>query len=158
MLIVRPAEQRREALQRDIDQKQASLAGFDRTAGSLLQISLKVDELRPAVALFDARFTAVREMDKILAEISRLAEANSLQTRTIRTPAERQSDHYREQEMELTLTGNFGGFYQFLLDLEATQHVTRIKKINLTKAAAGDGQMQVNLLLSFYFQPTRDAM
>jgi Tfp pilus assembly protein PilO len=156
LMVVRPADQRRDALQRDINQKQASLADFDRTTASLRAISAKVDELRPAVILFESRFTPSHEMDKILAEISFLAETNSLQTKTIKTPADHQTDQYREQEMELSLTGNFGGFYQFLLQLEDMQRITRIKKINLTKAS--DGQMQVDLTIGFYSQPQHDAM
>ncbi len=151
-MVVRPAEQRRIALQLEIDQKQATLARFDQTTASLRAVSAKVQELRPVVVVFESRFMAGHEMDKIVAEISRLAEANSVIAKTIKIPAERQTDTYRQQDVDLTLTGNFGGFYQFLLQVEAMPRIARIRKISLTKAA--DSQVQAELTLSFYFQPT----
>ena len=52
-------------------------------------------------------------MDKVLEDIWRMAQANSLQTKTVKTPAIQHDGGYAEQTMELSLTGDFGGFYQF---------------------------------------------
>lgn len=152
-LIVRPANQKCELLQHDIARKQAALAGFDRTIESIRVVGTKIDALRPAIALFDSRLGSSREMNKVLEDLWRRAEANSLQTRTVKTPAERRTEDFKEHEIELSLSGSFSSHYQFLLELEDMKRIVRIKKMNLTKMNATDGQVQAALTLSVYFAP-----
>jgi Tfp pilus assembly protein PilO len=150
-LFVRPANRQRDALQEDTARKQAAAASFDRSADSFRALGGKVDALRPALALFDSRLSAGGDTNKVLEEIWRLADANSLQTRTVKTPSDRRTESFREQEIELSLSGNFSGFYQFLLKLEDMNRIVRIRKLNLKKSAAREGQVQADLTLSVFF-------
>ena len=152
-LLVRPANQKREFLQRDIAQKQAALANFDRSIEAGHILGAKIDRLRPVIALVDSRLGPNNEMNKVLEELWRLAEANSLQTRTVKTPPDKRSENFSEQEIELSLSGNFGGYYQFLLQLEEMKRIVRIKRMSLKKANTRDGQVQAELTLSVYFAP-----
>jgi Tfp pilus assembly protein PilO len=152
-LIVRPATQKRELLQADIARKQAALAAFDLSTASVRVMGAKVDALRPALDIFESRLVPSREMNKVLEDLWRMAEANSLQTRTVKTPALKQSENFKEQEIDLSLAGSFSSHYQFLLQLEEMKRIVRIKKMNLTNVNATDGQVQGALTLSVFFAP-----
>ena len=54
----------------------------------------------------------------MLKEVSQMADANSLQTKTIKTLQERARPNYSEQPIQMSFSGDFNGFYSFLLQLE----------------------------------------
>ena len=126
-------EQRRAALEGDIAAKQTELAVLDHSRATAIGVNLKVNQLRVAVAGFESRLTPPGEMDKVLENIWRLTRVNSLQTKTIKTPGIQHIGGYREQDMEVSLVGDFNGFYQFLLQLEEGKHLVRIRRIHLSK-------------------------
>ncbi len=48
--------------------------------------------------------------------------------------------NYSEQSIQMTLSGNFNGFYSFLLELEKLPRITRITQMKLTKLTEHDGE------------------
>ena len=81
--------------------KRADAAGGDRrrsskaltdlqqaTAG-IDDLNRKIDELQKAIKFFESKLPQEKEIDKILKEVWQMAEANSLQTKTIKTLQER---------------------------------------------------------------------
>src|SRR5256885_467457 len=80
---IQPINQQRQALQRDILEKQHSIAELDRSAASAGEISRKTDLLRPVVALFETRFGPQAGTDKVLEALWRLADENSLEIRSV---------------------------------------------------------------------------
>ena len=149
---IRPINQKRAELQQDIAARQATLVMLNRSLAAGSASGVKAESLRLAVADFEAKLPADGQMDKVLEDIWRMAQANSLQTKTVKTPAVQEANGYGEQTMELSLSGDFAGFYQFLLQLEDAKHVMRIKKMHLSKAGNRDGEMQADVTLSVYFE------
>jgi Tfp pilus assembly protein PilO len=156
--VIRPTEKRRLDLQTDIAAKRENVATLHQSMGCVLDCTTKVETLRTAVAEFEARLPADGQMDKVLEDIWHLAQANSLQTRTVKTPAMQRTAGYSEQTMELSLAGDFAGFYQFLLQLEDSKRAMRIKKMHLSRLGGRDGEMQADVTLSVYFEPKPDSL
>lgn len=92
-------------------------------------------------------------MDKILREVWQLAEANQLQTKTVKPSKSERGPSYSEQPIEMSLSGDFTGFYSFLLQLEKLPRITRLGKMNLQKISDHDGHMTAQLTLSIFFEP-----
>ena len=82
-----------------------------------------------------------------------MAEANSLQTKTIKTLKTERGPNYSEQPIDMSLAGDFNGFYSFLLQLEKLQRITRVTSMNLQKISDRDGEMQAQMTLSIFFEP-----
>ncbi len=58
----------------------------------------------------------------------------------------------------MSLSGDFNGFYSFMLQLEKLPRITRVGQMNLAKINDRDGEMQAQLTLSIFFEPdTRNA-
>ncbi|MDB5172533.1 MAG: hypothetical protein JWO87_3542 [Phycisphaerales bacterium] len=152
-LVIKQANQKRASLEMDMESKQRALADLDRSTAGINDVSTKIAELQQAVTFFESKLPPRKEIDKVLEEVWHRAEANSLQTKTIKTPQDKRTSSYGEQEMELSLSGDFNGFYAFLLELEKIPRLTRVKKMSLTKINDRDGEMQADLTLSVYFEP-----
>jgi type IV pilus assembly protein PilO len=151
--VFKKANERRTALMADIRQKQDALEDLSRRTAGIDDLNRKIDELQQAIDFFESKLPQEKEIDKILREVAQMAEANSLQTKTIRQLNGERGSHYREQPIQLSITGDFTGFYSFLLQLEKLQRITRITQMKLEKIDDRNGEMQANLTLSIFFEP-----
>ncbi len=67
-----------------------------------------------------------------------------------------------ELPLKVLMEGEFTGFYQFLLELEGLERITRIHKMTLKRASEissrgrkelPDGWIRAEFTLSIYFEP-----
>lgn len=96
-------------------------------------------------------------MDNILQQVSQISQACGLATHTVKPDQSKSNANYSEEPIELSLSGSFEGFYQFLLQLEKLPRLTRLTGMKLNKIEESQGQMTAELTLSIYFAPDSDA-
>jgi type IV pilus assembly protein PilO len=147
------ANERRAELERDIALKQRELGDLEKSTAGINDVNHKIADLQQAITFFESKLPPRKQVEDVLQEVWHLAEANSLTAKTIKTPKDKRTASYGEQDMEMSLSGNFTGFYTFLLQVEKLPRLTRIKKMNLTKINDRDGDMQAEMILSIYFEP-----
>ena len=147
------ANKKKQDLLADIHTKQASLSNFQQATAGIEDLNNKIDELSKAITFFESKLPQEKEIDKILKEVWQMAEANQLTTKTIKTMKAQRGPNYSEQPIQLSLSGDFNGFYAFLLQLEKLQRITRITDMNLQKISDRDGEMQAQMTLSIFFEP-----
>ena len=137
----------------DTAQKKKVLTDLKQSTAGIVDWGQKFAELKQAISFFESKLPQEKEIDKILKEVWQMAEANSLQTRTVRTMRTERGANYSEQPIEMSLAGDFNGFYVFLQQLENMPRITRVTHMNLTKMIEKDGSMQAKLTLSIFFEP-----
>jgi len=147
------ANKKKTALLDDIHQKQTALGNLQQATAGIDDLNRKCDELQKAITFFESKLPQEKEVDKILKEVWQMAEANQLTTKTIKTMKAQRGPNYSEQPIQLSLSGDFNGFYAFLLQVEKLQRITRITDMNLTKISDRDGEMQAQMTLSIFFEP-----
>jgi type IV pilus assembly protein PilO len=113
----------------------------------------KIAELKQAITFFESKLPQEKEIDKILKDISQMAEANTLQTKTVRPLRTERAANYSELPIEMSLSGNFNGFYVFLQQLEKMNRITRVTHMTLNKIQDRDGDMQAKITVSIFFEP-----
>ena len=143
----------REQLEADTGQKQKELVHLKTATAGIDDLTRKIADLQKAIEFFESKLPQEKEVDKILKEVWQMAEANNLQTRTIKTLKSERAANYSEQPIQMSLSGDFRGFYSFLLQLEKLPRITRVTHMNLTKINEQDGNMQAQLTLSIFFEP-----
>jgi type IV pilus assembly protein PilO len=148
--------ERRLAKQADIDSRRRSLAQLQEATAGVGDVEKKIDELQRATSVFEAKLPHAKEIDTILRELWQLAESRNLTTKTVRTLASHRLNGYSEQPIEMSLSGDFNGFYEFLLHLEKLPRLNRVTHMYLTKINEHDGEMQAQMTLSIYFAPDSD--
>src|SRR4051794_16957933 len=144
---------KREALQKDIVQWRTELANLSQATSGIDDVGKKTEEFQRAIEFFENKLPAEKEMDKILKEVWQMAEANSLQTKTVKTLKSERNANYSEQPIQMNLAGDFNGFYLFLQQLEKLPRITRVSQMKLEKIDERDGEMTAQMTLSIFFEP-----
>ena len=147
------SNKRKSDLLADMRSKQAALSNLQQATAGISDLNRKIDELQKAITFFESKLPQEKEVDKILKEVWQMAEANSLQTKTIKTLRSERGPNYSEQPIQMSLAGDFNGFYSFLLQLEKLPRITRVTQMDLQKINDRDGEMQAQMTLSIFFEP-----
>jgi len=152
-LIFSKANAKRQTVQADTLSKQRSLSDVHTATAGIKDLNRKIDELEKAIKFFDSKLPQQREVDTILQQVSQISQSAGLVTKTVKPARSETTANYSEEPIELVVSGNFEGFYQFLLDLEKLPRLTRVTQMKLTKINDHEGQMTADLTLSIYFAP-----
>jgi Tfp pilus assembly protein PilO len=158
-LIFRPHNAAEAQMLKQITAKQDRLRELNHTTGTIGDLKREIEDLQKAVAFFQSKLPSEKEIDKVLQEVWNLAEANQLTTKSIRT-ADKPGDTFAspsgphaEQMIQMTLEGDFRGFYGFLLALENQPRIMRIRKMKMvTPDKASPGYVQVTFEMSIFFE------
>jgi len=154
LLYDQPTVKHDQELSLEIEERQRALADLERSTAGIDDISHKIKELQDAVQFFESKLPQEKDVESILAEVWKLAEKNSLQAKTIKSGKTERTANYSDQSIELSMSGDFNGFYLFMQQLEKLPRLTRVTDMSLTKTAEHDGQMQASLTLSIFFEPS----
>jgi type IV pilus assembly protein PilO len=137
----------------DTAAKRKVLGDLKQSTAGIVDWNQKIAELKQAITFFESKLPQEKEIDKILREVWQMAEANTLQTKTVKTLKTERSANYSEQPIEMSLSGDFNGFYVFLQQLEKMNRITRVTNMTLSKITDRDGAMQAKMTLSIFFEP-----
>ena len=151
--VLKKSVDKRDRLLAEVTSKKKELNDLRQATAGIEDVGRKTAELKQAIMFFESKLPQEKEIDKILKEVWQLAEANALQAKTIKTLKTERSANYSEQPIDMTLAGDFNGFYSFLLQLEKLPRITRITSMNLSKITDKDGTMTAKLTLSIFFEP-----
>ena len=151
--VFKKSEDKRLVMIGDIETKEKALRDLNAATVGVEDLNRKIKDLQQAITFFNSKLPAQREIDSILTEVTHLAEANSLQTTTFKPLRNEHYSNYSEQPIEMTLIGDFNGYYSFLLELEKLPRLTRISQMNLARISDRDGEMTAKLVLSIFYEP-----
>src|SRR5687768_1016134 len=157
LFVFKKANAKVVTLKSETETKQKALGNLDKATAGIEDLGRKIDELQRAITFFESKLPQEKEIDKILREISQMADANSLQTKTVKMLKAQRGASYSEQPIQVSLTGDFNGYYAFLLQLEKLSRITRVTNMKLEKLDERDGEMQAQMTLSIFFEPDTSA-
>ena len=153
-----PSTKKREGLKSEMESRRQALVNLKQATSGIDDLGKKIEELQQAISFFEKKLPQEKEVDKILKEVWQMAEANSLQTKTVKTLKSERGPNYSEQPIQMTLAGDFNGFYAFLLQLEKLPRITRVSQMELEKINERDGEMIATMTLSIFFEPDNSGM
>ena len=158
--VLRPSSQRNTDMLSQISVKQGKLRELNRATGTIGDLKGEIASLEKAVSYFQSKLPNEKEIDKVLNEVSLLAQANHLTTKKIGTlgrTTEKSllslSASQSEQPIEMQLEGDFAGFYVFLQALENQPRIMRVTQMVLKKLDKGpEGAMKAEISMSIFFE------
>lgn len=148
-----PAAQKRASKQAETALRKKELADLHQSIAGIGDLEKKTGDLEKAITFFESKLPQEKEIDKIIKDVWQEADHNALQMRTIKTLRTERSAGYCEQPIQMTLAGDFKGYYAFLLKLETMARITRLSQMKLEKITSKDGEMQAQMTLSIFFEP-----
>jgi type IV pilus assembly protein PilO len=152
VLYFRGQSQKLAAEEVEVAQKEVSLENLRKATAGIENLDAKIVELQKAIVFFESKLPQNHEVGKVLDEVSNVATANSLETRSFKPMPTEPNANYNEQRIEMLLSGDFNGFYSFLLQLEKLPRITRLMQMKLEKINDRDGEMTARVTLSIFFE------
>lgn len=136
----------------EISSKQQKLAQLEAATMKINDLGSEIDKLSEAITVFEQKLPAERETEVILKEVWELAARHHLVPRSVRTDKTIDGPLYSTLPIQMSIVGNFDGFYSFLLDLEKLQRLTQIPRLNLQKVNNEEGHMKADMVLHIFFE------
>src|SRR5688572_23829912 len=146
-------DEKKRDKQDQVNKKLKALSDLERATANVKDVDIKIAELKKATEFFESKLPQAKEMDKVLKEVWELAERNGLKTKSVRTAKAKKMSGYSEQPIDMSLSGDFHGFYEFMLQLEKLPRLTKVSHLHLSKMTDKDGDMQAQLTVSIFFEP-----
>lgn len=151
----------------EIEAKQTKLNTLAKVASKIDDIGLEIEKGQESVQMIEAKLPNEQDVEGILEQVWQIAKRNKLVVKSVKSDKPVPAALYMELPLKMEMTGEFDGFYEFLLELENLPRITRLHQLKLervdakaearmTKEEAQEvppGGMKAEFTLSIYFQP-----
>ncbi|MCC6659916.1 MAG: type 4a pilus biogenesis protein PilO [Phycisphaerales bacterium] len=152
-LVFRPQNAEIAQARQEIEHKRELLDKLKQTTAQNASLEKANEEIRSSITAIEARLPSNKEVDAVVRQVSDLAVQAGLDSPAIESDKPVEASMYMEQPLKMKMTGNFNGFYDFLVKLEQLPRITRVPDLHLTRSTDTDGFMKADFVLSIYFQP-----
>jgi type IV pilus assembly protein PilO len=149
---IKPVDKNLAGQKARLNAKLVKLEEVEKTIPAPEEMSKQLEQLQEAVEFFESKLPPTNEIDKVLRDVTVIAEKQGLKPKTIRTLTKKNNSGYIEQPLKMELEGNFNSFYLFLLELEKLPRIMKIRELELKKQTKGEGQITANFIVSIFFQ------
>lgn len=151
-LVFRPQNQEIEQAEREIEHKRAMLEKLQSATSRSETLEDANAEIASGIEAIEERLPSGKEIGTIVREVSRLALESGLEQPGMTSGVPVKGSLYWEQPITMTLKGDFGGFYDFLLAIEQMPRITRIPTMEVIRSKDHDGHLEATFTLSIYFE------
>lgn len=150
----------------EISAKNVRLDNLRRLTGRIGDLGREIVEREEELDRLNQKLPDREGVDRILEQVTQLAQKSNLLVRSVKGEKVVPAGLAMEMPLRTTIEGNFDGFYQFLLDVEALPRITRIHNMKITKLGMGprtkseetvSGSMSAEFTLSIYFNEGKAA-
>ena len=150
--LIRPADYQLAAQKARVQAKLSKLKEFEKAEVMFEGFTKQLDELQEAIDFFESKLPPTSEIDKVLQDITVIAQKQGLRSKRVLTQARKDNSGYVEQPLKMELVGNFNSFYSFLLEIEKLPRIMKFRELELKKQANSEGQIEANFVMSIFFQ------
>ncbi|MCG3123640.1 MAG: hypothetical protein GIKADHBN_02061 [Phycisphaerales bacterium] len=151
-LVFRPQNTAISAAKRDVTHKRELLEKLKLYTSKNQDLVRANGEMVERIKAIEDRLPTVKEVDSIVRQVSDVAVLCKLESPTVANVKPRQEAMYMEQPLDMSLSGSWEGFYDFLAKVEQLPRITRISNMVLRRDEKGDGNMKAEFTLSIYYQ------
>jgi type IV pilus assembly protein PilO len=151
-LVFRPQNAEIDQAKAEIAHKRQMLDKLRHATAQNADLERANNEIQDSISKIEARLPTTKEIDKIVRQVSELAVEVGLGSPNMKSEKPLPAASYMEQPLAMAITGDFHGFYEFLLRLEQLPRITRIPDLNIKRSQQHDGHMEADFTLSIYFE------
>jgi len=153
--MIKPANKHLAEQKAHVQAKMARLQEFEEATAEAESLTKQLEQLKEALQFFESKLPPTSEIDKVLRDVTVIAQKQGLKSKTFQTLKKKDNSGYIEQPLKMGLVGNFNAFYSFLLELEKLPRIMKIRELDLKKHKNDEGQITANFVVSIFFQNKR---
>jgi Tfp pilus assembly protein PilO len=150
--VFRKANDRIARLREDTKDKQVQLDLVEQALRQIEDVEQEISSLRQKAEVFENRLPSAGDVQVILHQITGFGTKHRLSVSTVRMMGTEKSGLYMEDRMAMSVQGDFAKLYEFLLDIERMDRITRLSKVELRRLPE-DGAVAADLGLSIFYVP-----
>jgi type IV pilus assembly protein PilO len=150
--MIKPANANLAEAKQRVDAKRGQLAKLQEVSSAAESQSKQLEQLQDAMEFFESKLPPKSQIHEVLEQVTVIAQHQGLKPKTIRTLDKKDNSGYIEQPLKMTLEGNFGSFYCFLLELEKLPRIMKIRELSLEKHKGSEGAISADFIVSIFFQ------
>ena len=150
--MIKPANKALALKKAEVEKKLVKLAEFEKATRAAKDLGKQLEQLQEAITSLESKLPPKSQIDKVLRDVTVIAQKQGLQPKTIRTLKKKDNSGYIEQPLNMELVGNFNSFYSFLLELEKLPRIMKIRDLKLRKQKENEGEILSDFTVSIFFQ------
>lgn len=152
-LVFKPQNEEIARARKEIEHKQAMLEKLRQATARSEDLARSNEQIKDSISAIEARLPPSKDMDSILRQVASLAAETGLKVPVFKKGEKPSAAGLAmEQPLDVEITGDFDGFYTFLLALEQLPRITRISNLEIQRSKDIDGEMKAKCVLSVYYQ------
>jgi type IV pilus assembly protein PilO len=152
LFVFRPQNNEISQARAEILHKEQMLSELSEVLSQTKDLEALNLEIKSTIDMIEARLPSAKEVDVVLGQVAEIALGHDLVLEKVKSNKPLTAAAYMEQPLEMVITGDFEGFYSFLLDLEQLDRITRMPKLDIKRSSEMDGDMKAEFTLSIYFE------
>jgi len=172
IFVFKPRNEEIRQASAEIENKTEKLEQLREVSRRIEDIGAAIEEWRSAVEEIEQKLPSEQGIEEILEQVWNLTKKNDLVILATHAEPAVPAAAYMELPLKIEMTGNFDGFYQFLLELEQLQRITRVHQIKIWRADLAKkkgrpgspepevlprGAIDTEFVLSIYYESEADA-
>ena len=151
-LVFRPQNAEIATAKREVQHKRDMLDKLREATAKNEDLQTANQKIQKSISAIEARLPTNKEVEGIVRQVSDLAVESNLEPPMMKSDKPMKASLYMEQPLNMTITGDFKNFYEFLVRVEQLPRITRIPTMDIKRAEETDGHMKAAFTLSIYFQ------
>ena len=151
-VVFKPQSKKIEQANTQIQHHKESLAALRVETAKNEDLRATNDEISARIEDMESLLPSGKEIDMIVRQVSALAVESGLTPPTLKSAKPVAAARFREQPLEMSTSGSFEGFYEFLLALERLPRLTRVVNFVLKDSSEEGVEVEAEFTLSIYFQ------
>jgi type IV pilus assembly protein PilO len=163
-MVFQPRQEQIRAARIEVEEKQEKLQRLSQVSARIEDLRASIGEGRAALEQLERRIPDRSGIDAVLEQITRIAMNHQLVIRSIKGDRPTSAPLYSELPLQISIEGEFDGFYRFLLDLEGLDRITRVHHLRMTRVVEGralptdpEPGLRIEMTMSIFFDPTGTA-
>jgi len=151
-VVFKPQSASIEQAKSEITHKREMLASLQTETARNDDLMAANEKISERIIEMESLLPSGKEIDLIVRQVSALAVESGLSPPTLKSAKPVAAARFREQPLEMSTSGTFEGFYEFLLSLERLPRLTRIVDLVLIDSNSEGVEVEAEFTLSIYFQ------
>lgn len=150
--VFRPQNTQIERAREEISLRREKLEMLKQESARRGTLEAATTQIAERIESIESRLPTDKELADVVRQVSELAVQSGLAQPSIVAEKPVKAALYMEQPLKIEMTGDFRGFYKFLLELERLDRITRMPEMTVRRSDKVDGHMVAVFTLSIYFQ------
>ena len=140
MYVFKPRNEEIRLAEKEADTKRIKLNRLREVSSKISDIEVTILQGQQAIDVIERKLPSEQDVEIILEDIWKIAKKEKLQVKSVKTEKLISAAMYSEQPLRIVMEGSFNGFYQFLLDLESLDRITRIHQLKIQRVGGSRGK------------------